>query len=340
MISAFALAFSLAFLPVVSIAGGEAVGMVTGSKKGTYYRFGQDMAPYAEKEGLTLQIRESAGSLDNIERINSRENAAFGIVQADVLTSIKRNPKLKRVARRLRVVFPFYLEEVHVLARKEIKTLRDLRGKRVSIGRDGSGTWLTAKNLFKILNIDVAREEFLGTDDAIKGVLLGNLDAMFYVAGKPTKAFKKPLMRMSKSGRQDVLQLLDAVHFVPITEQEIFAQTYERDGVYLGPDDYPWMKEKVPTAAVRAVLISFDFSQRHNAYQRKRCEQLGILGRAIRDNIGALRKSGHPKWKQVDLEREVPGWQQDTCSRVTDSKNSGAYRAGSKLQKDLESFFE
>ncbi|WP_176722511.1 TAXI family TRAP transporter solute-binding subunit [Candidatus Thiosymbion oneisti] len=337
MISAFALAFSLALLPMAGIA--DPVGMVTGSKKGTYYRFGNDMAQYARKEGLRLQIKPSAGSLANIDRINSKENAAFGIVQADVLTFIKRQPKLQDVARRLRVIFPFYLEEVHVLARKEIKTLRDLQGKRVSIGRDGSGVWLTAKNLFKILNIDVAREEHLGTDDAIKGVLSNKLDAMFYVAGKPTKAFE-PLTRMSESGRQDILQLLDGVHFVPITEQEIFAQTYEGDGVYLGPDDYPWMKEKVPTAAVRAVLVSFDFSKRHTPYYRQRCKQLGMLGRAIRGNMGELLKNGHDKWNQVDLEREVPGWRQDACSReLADNKSGKSYRDGTKIQEALEPFF-
>ncbi|WP_089727235.1 TAXI family TRAP transporter solute-binding subunit [Candidatus Thiosymbion oneisti] len=310
----------------------EAVGMVTGSKKGTYYRFGQDMAPYAEKEGLTLQIKESAGSVANIMRIDSAENAAFGIVQADVLTFIKQKPELKRVTQRLRVIFPFYLEEVHVLARKEIKTLRDLQGKRVSIGRDGSGVWLTAKNLLKILNIDIAREEHLGTEDAIDGVLSDKLDAMFYVAGKPTKVFER-LTQMSESGREDDLQLLNGIHFVPITEREIFAQTYEGDGVYLGPDDYPWMKEKVPTAAVRAILVSFDFSAHHDDYYRGRCEQLGMLGRAIRDNIGALRKGGHKKWQQVDLDREVPGWRQDTCSRGSvGNKNGRSHPAGFKFR--------
>jgi len=165
------------------------------------------------------------------------------------------------------------------------------------------------------LNIDIVREEHLDTDEAIKGVLANKLDAMFYVAGKPTKAFE-PLMRMSKSDKPDVLRRLDSVHFVPITEQEVFAQTYEDDGVYLGPDDYPWMKERVPTVAVRAILVSFDFSKGRTAYHRKRCEQLGILGRAIRDNIEALRKSGHKKWQQVDLDRRVPRWRQDTCSRA------------------------
>jgi TRAP transporter TAXI family solute receptor len=327
-------------IPFAVIASDE-LGMVTGSKKGTYYQFGLDMAKYAKQEGLTLLIKESAGSLANIERINSKENAAFGIVQADVLTFLNQKPELQSVARRLRVIFPFYLEEVHVLARNNISTLRDLNGKRVSIGVDGSGVWLTAKNIFHLLGIHVAREEHLGTDEAIQRVLTGELDAMFYVAGKPTKAFE-PLANMAASGQPQITQLLDQVHFVPITEPEIFAETYEQDGVYLGPDDYPWMKEKVPTAAVRAILVSFDFSSRRNDYYELRCTQLGKLGRAIRANLQELQNGGgHPKWKEVDLERTVPRWQRDKCSLIQTPIHGGTEGSrGTELQRQLEEFFK
>jgi TRAP transporter TAXI family solute receptor len=320
-------------MPFAVIAA-DGVGMVTGLKDGTYYQFGLDMAKFAQQEGLTLVIKESAGSLANIERINSKENAAFGIVQADVLTFLNRDPQLQDITRRLRVIFPFYLEEVHVLARNNISTLRDLAGKRVSIGVDGSGVWLTAKNIFHLLGIHVAREEHFDTDEAIQRVLTGELDAMFYVAGKPTDAFE-PLAKMAASGQQEIIQLLDQVHFVPITEPEIFAETYEQDGVYLGPDEYPWMKEKVPTAAVRAVLVSFDFSSRRNDYYRLRCTQLGKLGQAIRANLRELQNGGgHPKWKEVDLERTVPRWQRDKCSLDQTSFD------GDELQRQLkEKFF-
>ena len=331
-------AVSTILMPFAVIAD---VGMVTGSKKGTYYQFGLDMAKFAAQEDLTLLVKESAGSLANIERINSRENAAFGIVQADVLTFLNRNPELQEVARRLRVVFPFYLEEVHVLARNDISTLSDLNGKRVSIGVDGSGVWLTAKNIFQILGIHVAREEHLGTDEAIQKVLTGELDAMFYVAGKPTKAFE-PLAKIAASGQQEVIQLLDQVHFVPITESEVFAETYEQSGVYLGPDDYPWMKDKVPTAAVRAILVSFDFSSHQDNYYKLRCAQLGKLGQAIRDNLQELQNGGgHPKWNEVDLDRSVPRWQRDKCSLLQTSPGGDASGGrGTKIQQQLEGFFK
>ncbi len=328
------------FMPFAVIAD-DGIGMVTGSIKGTYYQFGLDMAKYAEQKDLKLLIKDSAGSLANIERINSKENAAFGIVQADVLSFLNQDPQLQTVAQRLRVIFPFYLEEVHVLARNDIKKLNDLDGKRVSIGMNGSGVWLTAKNIFRILGIHAASEEHLGTDEAIQKVLTGELDAMFYVAGKPTKAFE-PLAKIAASGRPEMAQLLDQVHFVPITEPEIFAETYDQSGVFLGPEDYPWMKEKVPTAAVRAVLVSFDFSSRQNSYYTLRCSQLAKLGRAIRDNLQELQNGGgHPKWNEVDLEQTVPGWQRDKCSATQTSSAGGVpVSNGTKIQNELRKFFD
>jgi uncharacterized protein len=306
----------------------EPVGMVTGSPTGTYFQFGRDMKEMAAKEGLAIEVKESSGSLKNIERINSDENAAFGIVQSDVLGYLKRDSTLNQaLAKRLRVIFPFYLEEVHVLARREIKGLRDLNGKRVAIGEDGSGTWLTAKNLFKVLGIVPAREEPLKTEEAELKLLAGDLDAMFYVAGKPVKAFA-PLAQMAAASNDPSAQdAVAAVHFLPVSpvsDAEVFA---EYDESTIGPDDYPWLTSEVPVAAVRAVLVGFDFSGGKSAYFKTRCKQFATLGKAVRDNLRELQGGEyHPKWKEVSLGRRTPvrGWEFDTCSATDASESAPA----------------
>src|SRR6185295_15596249 len=90
-----------------------------------------------------------------IKRINSSENAALGIVQSDVLGFLSRskNPDSMKMASNLRMIFPFYNEEVHVLARKNIKTFADLAGKKVVVGEEGSGNMLTSVNLFSMMEI-------------------------------------------------------------------------------------------------------------------------------------------------------------------------------------------
>ena len=118
----------------------ETIGIVTGPKTGTYFAFGKDIAEVAGKAGISVDVKPSEGSVDNIKRLNSSENAALGIVQSDVLgfLSRSRNPESMRIAGNLRMVFPFYNEEVHVLARRTIHPLSVLRAS-------GAKKWPSAK---------------------------------------------------------------------------------------------------------------------------------------------------------------------------------------------------
>jgi hypothetical protein len=85
----------------------------------------------------------------------------------------------------------------------------------------------------------------------------------------------------------------------------------------IGPSDYAWLDDSVPTVAVKAALISVDFSGRSTSYARQRCEQLSTLGKVIRHNFAELKSTGHPKWRKVDLNQEVGIWKRDICSQPT-----------------------
>jgi hypothetical protein len=298
-----------------SAANAEEIGMVTGSTTGTYFRFGNEIAGAAAKEGLNIKVKSSKGSLDNILRLDSRENAAFAIVQSDVLRFLKNSQdrKMQRTAGRLRMMFPFYNEEVHLFARKEIRRIEDLQGKRVVVGAAGSGNFITASNLLHIMGIRPSEEyTHLGPPDAVRAVLMGEADAMFYVAGKPVKLFKN-LETLMDDKDPNYVKLINSVHFVPLDAPRMLKEYVPSE---IGPADYKWVETGAPTVAVKAVLISFDFSARSdNPYYRQRCQQLALLGKAIRDNIYGLRSSGHPKWREVNLEERVGSWELDLCSR-------------------------
>ncbi len=298
-------------LLISSTAVAEEVGMVTGSQQGTYFKFGQEIADKAKAAGLNITVKESEGSLDNINRMLSKENAAFAIVQSDVLSYLKRSsdPELQAVSKRLRLVFPFYNEEVHLFARKDIKQLQDLQGKKVVLGKEKSGNWLTGSNLLAMAGIKPAEILYLPPPDAVTAVLKGDADAMVYVAGKPVTLFSN--LSNLKSNAQ-LAALLDQVHFVPLTDQRLL-QTYGSSSI--GSTDYSWFSGQIPTVAVKAALISFDFSSAKNPYFKQRCEQLATLGQVIYSSIDELRKSGHPKWKEVDLGSQIVNWQLDSCSR-------------------------
>jgi TRAP transporter TAXI family solute receptor len=302
-------ASSLLFVPQ---AKAESIGMVTGSTTGTYFQFGQDIAKLAPTAGLEILVKESEGSSDNIRRLISRENAALGIVQSDVLGFLSRSedPHIRRISERLRLVFPFYNEEVHLLARKEIHRFEDLDGRRVVVGTKGSGNWLTSNNLLRMINLKPAERIELPPPEGASAVLAGEADAMVYVAGKPVKLFTS-FRELEKNPQY--APLVKAVHFVPL-KHEGMLQEYV--ATTIAPDDYEWLSEAIPTVAVKAVLISFDFSSRSNPYYQKRCDQLAKLGRVVRENLAELQRTGHPKWKEVELDQSLELWKRDTCSQL------------------------
>jgi TRAP-type uncharacterized transport system substrate-binding protein len=237
---------------------------------------------------------------------------AWGIVQSDVLGFLKRSedPQIRRIVERLRLVFPFYNEEVHLLARKEIQRFEDLDGKRVVVGTQGSGNWITSNNLLRMNNIKPAERIKLPPPEGASAVLGGEADAMVYVAGKPVKLFTS--FRELQNNPQ-YAPLVQAVHFVPL-KHESMLQEYV--ATTIAPADYEWLSEATPTVAVKAVLISFDFSSRINSYYQKRCEQLAKLGRVVRENFTELQHAGHPKWKEIELDQELELWKRDACSQL------------------------
>lgn len=87
--------------------------------------------------------------------------------------------------------FPLYDEEVHLFANKAITALNDLQGKRVIVGEQGSGTWLTAMNALQITGVKPAELLNLPPLQSVTAVLKGEADALFYVAGKPVTLFTK-----------------------------------------------------------------------------------------------------------------------------------------------------
>ncbi len=306
--------------------------MVTGASTGTAFQFGEDIAAVAVRHGLHILVKPSEGALDNLRRLASGENAALAIVQADVLgyLSWSSEPAAQQIGAQLRMIFPLHHEEVHLFARNSIEQMTDLTGKRVMIGTQGSGTRLTAQRLLDIF--EVIPSELI-TDipplEAVHAVLTDRADAMFHVSGKPVKLFAN-LQDLSDDPRY--ADLIHEVHFVPLSHDQL-------NRVYrpatLGPQDYAWLSKSIPTIAVEAVLVGFNFAQRQNSYFQMRCAQLATLARAVREHLPELQRHGHPKWRDVDLKQRVSVWQPDPCSQSVRRE----LMQTEPLQQDFDQFF-
>jgi TRAP transporter TAXI family solute receptor len=270
------------------------LGVITGGERGTYYQFGLNLQRLGKEKGYDLSVYNSKGSIENVYAVYQRPNTQMGIVQSDVLAFVARvqsDPVLKRIAKKTKMVFPLYNEEIHLLGRKGITDFDDLTDRRVAIGREGSGTYLTARLLFKVSEVQPKEMVLIDTDEALAALKAGKIDAMFYVAGYPVKLFTEAVAGS------------DNLALIPITNKSI-TEFYPRAEIPAGA--YAWQPQTLSTVAVKAVLISFDF-------RRRDCEVIGQFAQTVSANLPWLVTNGHPKWKSVDLNTPLKGWEQYDC---------------------------
>jgi uncharacterized protein len=279
--------------------------IMTGGPQGTYIKIGRDLAAAAADCGLNLEVQESAGSLENLVAVKKRLHTQFGIVQSDVLEYVRAysedDPDLKRSLFGVRIMFPLYNEEVHVLAKTDINSLADLSGRRVAIGKRDSGTFLTATLVLDIMRVNDAERMPIGSDAALPMLMSGEIDALFYVAGAPTALFEDPSIDGSK------------FHLVNITEPQLQA-TYNKATIPAGT--YPFQTEEVEGIAVKAVLMTYDYTPSKSAYHAQSCKAASDIAAVLLANLDRFRAEGHPKWKDVDLTALPPGWQVGDCVKA------------------------
>lgn len=306
-------------LASVAARADDTIGIVSGPKTGTYYAIAKDISQAVSKAGVTVDVKTSEGSIDNIKRINSAENAALGIVQSDVLGFLSRSksPESLRMANNLRMVFPFYNEEVHVLTRKDIRSFSDLQGKRVAVGEDGSGNMLTSINLFSMMGVTPAESKKISPAQGVVAVLKGELDAVVFVGGKPVRLFKN-LEDLTLPENQKYAAMLEQVHFLPMDNAKMLE---EYKPATITKADYNFVGDDVPTIAVQAVMVSYDFTRNGN---RRRCDKLGLLAKVLRKDLPHLAEKGHPKWKEVNLDAHAGQWKKDSCAWPDADKSARA----------------
>lgn len=156
----------------------------TGGESGAYYQFAQRYAAILARSGVKLEIRTSAGSLENLARL-SHDEAQIGFVQGGVVEP-KEDLDAKDDSGLLSLGSVFY-EPVWVFYRgeKRLERLTELRGKRIAIGQEGSGIRQLAKTL-----LDANEIPLNGNLLPLSGLLAaeelqqGRIDAAFIIAAE------------------------------------------------------------------------------------------------------------------------------------------------------------
>ncbi|MBN66872.1 MAG: TRAP transporter substrate-binding protein [Rickettsiales bacterium] len=171
-----------------SLLASDTYSIATGSPSGLYYPFGGGLAQIWSREldNVNIKAEVTGASAVNIIQVAKHESEV-GISQGDALRDAISGKGIFPREMPVRVLFALYPNVVHAVtnASSSIKTLSDLRGKRVSIGAPGSGTAITTMNILNTLGItendfDVQYLSYTETSDALKN---GTIDAGFMVGG-------------------------------------------------------------------------------------------------------------------------------------------------------------
>jgi TRAP transporter TAXI family solute receptor len=326
---AAALTTALVFSTLLAIGYGEAaprgaakegidnhqntVAIVSGTPAGTYLQFAYDLSVVLDDlsgRGLRVLPMLGKGGAQNIRDVLALKGVDMGIAQTTDLARLKaEQPDL---VNRLSYIAKLYNEELHLLARPEIRSLGDLAGKAVNFSDLGGGTQFVARELFEKSGVRV-REVNMGQADAIEKMKSGEIAATVYVAGKPGPAFARAPRDLG-------------FHFLPVAYSRPFEENYYP--AVIEAKDYPGLipeGQSVETIAVGAVLIAYNWPDKSVRYKR-----LEAFVDAFFDKIAEFKKAPrHPKWQEVNLAADVSGWQRFApAARIL--REAGAYTASTR----------
>lgn len=284
-------------------ANDAAVSIIVSALTCTCARFAEDMRNVLNDfrpGGLRVLPVLSVGGVQNVKDVLFLRGIDMAVVQQDNLYVLKRaDPTLyANIEHRVQYITKLYNAEVHILARRNIRTLADLEGKTVSYHLKNSPAATTAENIFNVLKIR-HRTVYYDHELAIEKLVKGEIAAHFVMTGAPQRTVR-------------ALKKEDGLHFVPIDEASLPGHNVkplvaEYLPAELTHDLYPNLVEKgkpVPTIANRALLVAYNWPETSDRYRRV----VKFVNEFFSHIDQFHDRARHHKWREVNLAADVPGW--------------------------------
>ncbi|WP_160722902.1 TAXI family TRAP transporter solute-binding subunit [Bacillus sp. USDA818B3_A] len=268
----------------------EFISILTGGTGGTYYPLGGSFAKIIKDEtGIETNAETSGASAENMTTLKNGDGE-IAFTQTDIASYANEGKlmfKDNKVSN-VQAIATLYPETIQIVTTKKagIKTVNDLKGKKVSVGAPGSGTVANAEQILEMygLTFNDIKKQDLSFDESTEGIQDGTIDAAFVTAGTPTGAVE------SLSATEDVV-------IVPI-EQEKIDQLIEKYPYYV-KDEVPAgtykLTDSVSTVAVQAMLVARSDLSEQAVYD---------ITKAIFEN---LNKVTHAKGKLIKVENALTG---------------------------------
>jgi TRAP transporter TAXI family solute receptor len=266
----------------------------TGGTAGTYYPVGGMIANVVSQPGkIVATAQASNGSVANVNGIAGGAMEA-GFSQADVATWAQKGTGIyegKPNVPGLRLVANLYPESVHVVVKKGsgIKSVADLKGKRVALDEPGSGTLVNARAILAAYGVtekDI-KPEYIKPNQAGDKLKDGSLDAFFFTGGAPAGAISE---LASAGGGVDILPIEGAQAEALRKSSPFFAPDTIAANTYSGVG-------QVQTLAVGAQLVTSDKVSADTVYEVTKA----LYGEAAQKQLA----NGHAKGKFITKENAV-----------------------------------
>jgi len=272
--------------------------IATGSTEGVYFPVGQamaglishplgvgrcDTATVCGPAGVILSARTSEGAADNLRSINSGA-VDSGFADGDVIAAaVAGEGAFRRPLRHLRVIAALFSEEAHLVVamKSNIRSVADLKGKRVLLGSQNSGALVRSRAILDAYR--VRAREITSDQPAAQLLKNGRIDAYFAVAGVPLDSVKDLIARhaarlvpIDGEGRDRLVQMVPQLSPATITA-----------GAYPGTST-------VETVATRAYWVTRDSEADPLIYGMTRA----LFNPANRSLLAA----SHPSAREIGLD--------------------------------------
>ncbi|MEJ2118294.1 MAG: TAXI family TRAP transporter solute-binding subunit [Alphaproteobacteria bacterium] len=224
----------------------------------------------------------------------------MGVMEKDDINTAKRDEPVifANASNRLNYITKLANNEYQLIARPEIKTIRDLDGKKVNFLKKLSSTHIACRTIFTALGINV-QPVFIDQESATVKLRKGEIAAFARYAPAPHGAFKG-------------LKASEGFHFLAIDDEVLSPDDYGKllksySPALLKHDIYPDLVpegQPVPTVAGSLLLVTYAWPRGTERYQRV----ANFVDKFFSKIDKFKSKARHPKWKEINLAYNVPGW--------------------------------
>lgn len=279
-----------------SSAGGgkQFLNIATGGTAGTYYPLGGALAELLNQniKGMNASAQSTGASVANVNMLKDG-SVDIAFIQNDIAYYAANGKEMFKdnKVENIRGIAALYPETVQFVttADKGIKSITDLKGKKVAVGASGSGAEANARQILGAygLTYDDIDVQYLSFGEAADALKDGNVDVGVVVAGFPTAAIQD--LAANKSA---ALVNIDAEHVDKLKKQyPYFTEITVPKGTY------PGQEEDVSTVAVKCVIVTTD----------KLSDDLGEqIVKAIYEHLDRM-KAAHAVGKYITKDTALEG---------------------------------